>query len=518
MARRVIHMNEVMEILYQWHQGASIKGVTRSLGYDRKTVRRYLRAAQDVGLKREEPFPDEQEMLGKLKAVLEKSTLVRQAPAQQILGGYRDEIEKLLTEKEMTAKQVMRLLAERHALKVSYASMLRYVSEEFNLGRPEATVHLETGPGEEAQVDFAYVGLMLDPESGKDRKTWCFIMSLSYSRHRFVRFVFRQDSPTWIDCHMRAFEFFHGVPGRVILDNLKSGVVKPDLYDPRIHHAYADLERHYGFVADPAGVRRPKHKGKVERSVPVVRKHQLAGRKFTDIREANERALTWCRFEIGGQIHGTTKRKPYDVFIGEEKERLKPLPQEPFEIPVWKECTVHPDHHIVFENSFYSLPTRYIGKKVCARGTSKAVKIFLDHQLIKTHSRSIEPGTWVTDQTDYPPNKLAYLMSTPANCLARAAEYGPQTHTLLEEILKPGGHRAMRKAQAVLRLGEKWGKDLEKASEKALSYGNTDYRSIRSMLEKGLLSTEAPAAIAVLSDLGQSFLRESSYFSGEDRS
>jgi len=146
MARRVIHMNEVMEILYQWHQGASIKRVTRSLGYDRKTVRRYLRAAQDVGLKREEPFPDEQEMLGKLKAVLEKSTLVRQAPAQQILGGYRDEIEKLLTEKEMTAKQVMCLLAERHALKVSYASMLRYVSEEFNLVRPEATVHLETGP------------------------------------------------------------------------------------------------------------------------------------------------------------------------------------------------------------------------------------------------------------------------------------------------------------------------------------------------------------------------------------
>jgi len=456
MARRVIHMNEVMEILYQWHQGASIKGVTRSLGYDRKTVRRYVRAAQDVGLKREEPFPDEQEMLGKLKALLERSTLARERPAKEKLRGYRDEIEELLTEKEMTTKQVMRLLAERHALKVSYASVLRYVSEEFNLGRPEATVHLETGPGEEAQVDFGYVGLMRDPELGKDRKTWCFIMSLSYSRHKFVRFVFRQDSPTWIDCHMRAFEFFGGVVNWVVLDNLKSGVVKPDLYDPRIHHAYADLERHYGFVADPAGVRRPKHKGKVERSVPVVRKHLLAGRKFTDIREANERALTWCRFEIGGQIHGTTKQKPYDVFTGEEKERLKPLPQEPFEIPVWKECTVHPDHHIVFENSFYSLPTRYIGKKVCARGTSKAVKIFLDHQLIKTHSRSMEPGTWVTNQTDYPPHKLAYLMSTPASCMTRAAEYGPQTHKLMEEILKPGGHRATRKAQAVLRLGEKW--------------------------------------------------------------
>ena len=518
MARRVIHMNEVMEILFQWHQGASIKGVTRSLGYDRKTVRRYVRAAQDVGLKREEPFPDEQEMLGKLKALLERSTLARERPAKEKLRGYRDEIEKLLTEKEMTAKQVMRLLAERHELKVSYASVLRYVGEEFNLGRPEATVHLETGPGEEAQVDFGYVGRMRDPESGKDRKTWCFVMTLSHSRHRFVRFVFSQDSPTWLDCHVRAFEFFHGVVNWVVIDNLKSGVVKPDLYDPRIHRAYADLERHYGFVADPAGVRRPKHKGKVERSVPVVRKHLLAGRKFTDIRDANERALTWCRFEIGNEIHGTTKRKPYDVFISEEKERLKQLPKASFDIPIWKECTVHPDHHIVFENSFYSLPTRYIGEKVWARGTSKTLQVFSNHQLIKTHSRTMELGKWITDQTDYPPEKLAYLMCTPASCLARAAEYGPRTQILIKEILKSGGHRAKRKAQAVLRLGVKWGADLEKASEKALCYGSTEYRSIRSMLEKGLLSTEVPAATAQLSNLGQSFLRESSYFSGEDLS
>jgi len=515
MARREIHMNEVMEILYQWHQGTGIKGIQRSLGYDRKTIRRYIRGAWEVGLKREEPFPDEQEMLGKLKELLERSALLRETPAKEILRGYRDEIEKLLAEKEMTVKQVKRLLAERHGLNVSYSSVLRYVGEEFNRGKPEATVHLETEPGEEAQVDFGYAGLMRDPDTGKDRKTWCFIMTLSFSRHRFVRFVFRQDSPTWIDCHIRAFEFFHRVPARVVLDNLKSGVVKPDFYDPRIHFAYADLERHYDFVADPAKVRMPKHKGKVERGVPVVRQHLLAGRKFTDIGDANDRAITWCRFEIGSEVHGTTKRKPYETFISDEKERMKPLPPERFEIPVWKECTVHPDHHIVFEQSFYSLPTRYIGKKVWARGTGKAVGIFLDHQLIKTHSRAPEPGKWVTDQTDYPPHKLAYLMSTPASCLARAAEYGSRTQALLEEVLKPGGHRSMRKAQAILRLGEKWGEDLEKASEKALSYGNTDYRSIRSMLEKGLLSTEAPAEPAVLSELGQSFLRKSSYFSGE---
>lgn len=105
-------------------------------------------------------------------------------------------------------------------------------------------------------------------------------MTLSYSRHKFVRFVFRQDIDTWLDCHERAFAFFGGVPQRIILDNLKSGVIKPDIYDPTLNRAYADMERHFGFVADPARVRTPKHKGKVERAVPIVRKHLLAGRIF----------------------------------------------------------------------------------------------------------------------------------------------------------------------------------------------------------------------------------------------
>lgn len=518
MARREIHMNEVMEILYQWHQGTGIKGIQKSLGYDRKTVRRYVRAGLKVGLTRAEPFPNEQELIGKLKELWRKSTMPREAPAKEMLHGYRDEIAKLLTKKEMTAKQVLRLLHERHGLTVSYSSVRRYLQEAFNLGKPEVTVHLEVAPGEEAQVDFGYVGLMRDPETGKERKTWCFIMTLSYSRHRFVRFVFRQDSPTWIDCHVRAFDFFQGVVSRVILDNLKAGVIKPDLYDPRINFAYGELERHYGFVADPAGVRKAKHKGKVERTVPVVRQQLLAGREFKDILEANERALRWCRFEIGNEVHGTTKKRPYEVFTGEEKGHLKRLPEEPFEIPVWKECTVHSDHHVVFERSYYSLPTRYIGKKVWARGTRRALQVFLDHQLIKTHSRSLEAGEWVTDQTDYPPQKLAYLMSTPASCLNRALQYGPHTHKLMEEILEPGGHRSMRKAQAILRLGEKWAQDLEKASQRALAYGTITYRSIRAMLEKGLLSAEAPAESAPLSELGQSFLRQATYFSGEARS
>ncbi len=134
-------------------------------------------------------------------------------------------------------------------------------------------------------------------------------MTVSYSRHRFVRFVFRQDIATWLDCHERAFAWFKGVPSRIVLDNLKSGVVKSDIYDPLINYAYADLEHHYGFIADPAKSGNAEQKGKVERSVASVRQQLLAGRTFADIHEANERALSWCREEIGQEVHGTPKRR-----------------------------------------------------------------------------------------------------------------------------------------------------------------------------------------------------------------
>jgi len=321
-----------------------------------------------------------------------------------------------------------------------------------------------------------------------------------------------------MDCHIRAFEFFGGVPASVVLDNLKAGVLKADIYDPTLNRAYGELERHYGFIADPAKARMARHKGKVERGVPVVRKHLLAGRSFRDIDEANQRALRWCREEIGMELHGTTKRKPFEVFQREEAPRLRPLPSEAFECPEWKSCTVHPDHHIVFDKSYYSLPTRWIGKEVWVRGARLLVQIFYDEQLIKTHLRAEQPGTWVTDLSDYPPDKLAYLMPTPTYCRQKASEIGPHTEALFKEILREHAMRNLRKAQALLRLADKHGRaSMEAAAERALFFGNFRYRSIKTILEKGWFSLEQTppspsAAQTPLSPLGQRFLRPPEYF------
>jgi len=508
-------MNEIIEMIYQWHQGAGFKSIRRSLGFDRNTIRKYVALAQSVGISREEPFPAETELVEKLKGLAHRG-LLRETPVKDLITPYRHWVEEWLGHPEMTAKQVWRLFRERTELPVSYWTMKRYLRTQFRFGASEVTVRMEVEPGEQAQVDFGYAGMMVDPAIGKLRRAWAFIMTLSYSRHRFVRFTFRQDIKSWIDCHIRAFEFFGGVAASVVLDNLKAGVLKADLYDPTLNRAYGELERHYGFVADPAKAGKAKHKGKVERGVPVVRKHLLAGRNFRDIDETNQRAMRWCREEIGMEVHGTTKRKPFEVFQKEEAPRLRPLPSEPFECPEWKKCTVHPDHHIVFDRSYYSLPTRWIGKEVWGRGTRRLVQIFCDEQLIKTHLRAEQPGTWVTDLSDYPPDKLAYLMPTPTYCRKKASEIGPHTEALIEEILREHAMRNLRKAQALLRLAEKYGPvSMEAAAQRALFFGNFRYRSIKTILEKNWFSLEplpSPSPQLPLSSLGQRFLRPPEYF------
>lgn len=519
MARRAITMTELIETIYQWHEGASKSEVSRSLGLARNTVKKYLGLAKKAGIERGKPLPERSVLAEILKSRSEGGCLPdRAAPAQAKLAGHHAFIEELLGEKHITGKQIWRLLAEDHQCEVGYTSVKRYLREHFEWRKKAPVMRLEVPPGRQGQVDFGYAGFMFDPELGRRRKAWAFIMVLSHSRHRFVRFVFRQDVFTWVDCHRRAFEFFGGVPETIVLDNLKSGVLKPDIYDPTINRAYAECERHYGFVADPAKVRMARHKGKVERLVPVVRQQILAGRKFKDIHEANRRALIWCRHEVGLRVHGTTQRKPYEVFSQVEKAALGSLPAEPFECPLWKECTVHPDQHIFFQKAFYSLPSRYIGRKVWVRGSIRLVQIFLDEVLIKTHLTAPHPGFRRTDENDLPVPRLAYVMPVPTKLRNQAKQMGDHVHQLVDILLKQHTIKNLRKVQGIMRLGDKYGPGrLDLACKRSLAYGKLTIKGLKHILEKSLdqLTAEEEAdRPAPLSKKGQSFLRSGAYYAG----
>jgi transposase len=506
MGKRSIPMIEQTEMIYRWHRGESQRAISRSLGVSRKTIRRYVNRVKDAGLSQDKPLPPDAEIAVLLNQEKKNQHKPCQTPVQDRLRAHDDELSEWSKDSAISQSQMWRLFQEQHPeLQVSLTTFKEYIRQNHRPIEVKSTLRLVTPPGQ-AQVDFGYVGLMFDSVSGKQRKSWAFVMTLSHSRHRFVRFVTQQDVATWNDCHSRAFEFFGGVPQSILLDNLKAGVVKPDLYDPTLNRHYQECERHYGFAADPAKVRSPQHKGRVERCVPVVRGHLLAGRQFVSINEANERALIWCREEIGTQIHGTTKERPIEIFERVDKGNLLPLPAERFEVAHWQQGKVSRDHHVVFNGAYYSVPTRWIGYSVDIRGTERLVQIFYQGELIKTHQPT-KRGTFQSDPKDYPERQRIYLLQTAEVCREKAQEMGKATKEVMGLLLNRETNRNLRKAHKLLRLGTQYGAErLEVVCQQALDYQTLEISFFEGALKQPPLVAEENRQPA------PGYLREPSYF------
>jgi transposase len=207
------------------------------------------------------------------------------------------------------------------------------------------------------QIDYAKVGLLLDPEVDKKKTVHAFITTLSFSRHKFVEFTFKQNQQSFVSSHVNMFEFFGGVPHRLSLDNLKNGAIKADLYDPKLNRTYQEMSEHYGCFIDPCRVSHPKDKGKVEPDVQTVRQQfrkLLLTHPSLTLAQANQLIQQWAIHDYGQKDHGTTHVKPYPTFSDLEQPQLKPLPHQPFDISQWKQAKVHPDHYIQFNNKAQS--------------------------------------------------------------------------------------------------------------------------------------------------------------------
>lgn len=494
-----VSMTEISEVLYQYSKLRSIREISKSLGLARNTVTNLIKEAAKYGLK---PGLSTQELDDVILAFAKnRGKLVMVGKVENDISSYKAIIEDYLQKPHITGKQINKLLKEAHGFDVKMRTLYRYLSKycpAYRQGKYDkiTTVHLEVLPGVQAQVDFGYVGYMVDPLTQKSRKAHAFIMTLSYSRHRFVRFVFEQNSRTWIDCHKRAFQFFNGVPRNIVLDNLKAGVITPDVYDPRINREYGECERYYGFVADPAIIASPKHKGRVERSVPLVRQQILAGRNFADIEEANNYALKWCRYEIGQEITRTTGEKPYERFIRDEYQHLLPLKQEPFQYIEWHQAKVHKDCHIVFQGSFYSVPHQYVCQSVLVRADDKLIQIIINDQVIKKHIRNYTKGKWITDVADYQPDKGEFISKDASYYLKEAEQIGFHVHALLQQTLKSDSWQQRRKSSAILKLATTYGnEELERACKQLSELHRNEYSMLENILSQNQQqSKDAPKA------------------------
>ena len=476
MQRRLKYM-DIREILRRLRENHSDRRIAKDLNINRRTVQRYRAWAIAENLLTGE-LPDHQTLAAKLPA--------EQVPPQNVSSAetYREKIEQWLDERVDVSAMHLRMREQGYS--GSYSSVLRLV-RRLDPKTLEAVGRVECQPGEEAQVDFGYVGLMLDAE-GKPRKTWSFVMVLSWSRHLYVEFVTDQTIGTWLMCHQHALEYFGGVPGRIVIDNLKSGITKAIWDDPQLQMTYRECAEHYGFLVHPCRPRTPEHKGKVERGVAYVEGNFLGGRGQMSLGQANQEVRAWCLETAGKRIHGTTKERPLERFQKTEQSRLKALPEEAYDLAIWSQHKLHRDCHLVFEGSYYSAPFRLLGQKLWICASARQVRVYNDkYELIATHERAAKPGERHTHRDHLPPEKLPGLERNRPALLEQAAEVGPATLKLVETLLESTGLDQLHPMGRLLRLQEKHTPQrLEAACQRALDYDDLSYKTVKRILTKNL--------------------------------
>ncbi len=474
-----LRMQIIEEIIFRLRRGQSQRAISRDTGCARNTVSQYAQWASRLGyLAPDSDMPSMEAFRDTLPQRKRRSNVSSAEPYREIIETY--------LQTHIEAVTIHNNLKRLYGFTGSYSSVIRFIN---GLTPKEqlAIIRLETDPGKQAQVDFGFVGQMKDPATGKMRSTYAFLMTLSHSRHQYVEFVFNQRIPTWVNCHINAFEFFGGVPEELVIDNLKSAVLKADIYDPVISEPYRQLALHYDFLIHPCRVRTPEHKGKVENGVHYVQRNFIAGREFMDIDEANLLVKTWITQEAGLRNHGTTHKQPLAQFNQVEKSTLKSLPDTEFDLIEVRSAKVHRDCHVTVYGSYYSVPYSYIGSQMDVHLHERVVQIYdNDHKLVGTHQRATQQGQRITRMTDYPTHKVAYMVLSIENCLELGHDIGPSCVTVLNALLADRPVDRRQSVKRIVRLVQTYSSSrLEAACARSLYYQDGSYQRIAKILRAG---------------------------------
>jgi hypothetical protein len=486
MVYREVHMTEIKEILLRAAKGQSVRSISRALGIHRDTIKKYISISLDLGV---DPKKDAitGELAEKIRSEVTTVPKSLSIPRDDILLPHTKRIEAYL-EKGLKGSKILTLL-RRDGIEVGDSSFYRFINTRCeNYIRKNITVRLpETEPGKYSQADFGYMGLIWDEESGRLRRTHALIITLCCSRHMYVYLTFSQDIRAVIEGFEAAWGYFEGITIIVIIDNLKPAIDKSDRYNPKINRQFLEYAQSRGFIVDPANSNHPRGKPIIERAVPYVRDNFFEGENFISLDDCRERAIDWCTNIAGARIHGTTQKIPIEVFETSEKATLKPYPEKRYDIPFWAVCKVHPDHHIRFGNSLYSVPTKYISKTVDVKGDSALVKIYYKGALIKVHKR-MGPGKRSTDFDDYPAELAPYTLRNPKYQISEGYRRANEIGAFIEDILTgPYPWHRLRSAQKILRLSDKYGPErMAAALTKAKAYSIYDMRRIENMLKNGV--------------------------------
>jgi transposase len=402
------------------------------------------------------------------------------APSASACEPYRELIAEALG-RGRNAMAIWQDLVDDHGFTARYASVRRFVVKWRGVSSPEARAVIITVPGEEGQVDYGDGPMVRHPQSGKYRRARLFVLTLGYSRKAVRLLVWQSSAQVWAELHERAFRRLGGTVRVIVLDNLKEGVLTPDIYDPALNPLYRDVLAHYGVVALPCRVGDPDRKGKVEAGVGHAKKTPLRGLRFESLDEAQAYLDRWEAHWADTRIHGTTKRQVAAMFA-EEQPALGALPLEPFRYYRFGVRTVHLDGCVEVDAAYYGAPPGWIGRRVDVQWNDLFVRL-LDPktgQLLREHVRA--PRGWHRiEDADRPrrtPPKTVALLEA-------AMRLGPSVSAICDQIHRHEGEPGIRRILGVLALARKHGPAVvEDAAKTALDLGVPTYRFVRRYLER----------------------------------
>ena len=481
--------------------GWSLRRIEAATGVRRETISGYLKSAgiavrQRGGRRGQWPPPnpattgavstDSANTAVVAEVVAEVVVVPVRAPTASVCEPYRDLILEAIR-RGRNAMAIWQDLVDQYGFAGRYASVRRYVRRVRGGLTPEPSGIIETAPGEEAQVDYGEGPMVRDPTRGKYRRTRLFVMTLGYSRKSVRLLTWRSSSQIWAELHEQAFRRLGGTARVVVLDNLREGVLQPDVYDPTLNPLYRDMLAHYRVVALPCRVRDPDRKGKVESGIGHTQQTPLKGQRFETLEAAQAYLDQWEARWADTRIHGTTKRQVSAMFA-EERPHLGALPLEPFRYYRYGTRSVHLDGCVEVEAAYYSVPPGWISQRVTVQWNDLHVRVLdpRSGQLLREHLRT-RRGHHRVAETDRPartPTKTLALLD-----VARKA--GPSIGAVCAHLLETEGVLAPRRILGVLSLARKHGPALtEDAAHFALEAGAPSYRFLRRYLER----VKAPAA------------------------
>lgn len=491
MGFREVSVVEVREVLRGWLEGAGLRKVAERAGVDRKTARRYVAAAEAEGLSREAGVAAlSDELVGAVVAAVRPARANGHGRSWDLLLAREEQIKNWVAggdgQPPLSIVKIEELLA-RQGCVVPYRTLHRFAVERCGFRTKSTTMRIVDGePGVECQIDFAQMGFILDPETGKKRRVHALIFTAVLSRHMFVWLTYSQTMAAMIAGCEAAWDFFGGVFKVLIPDNLKAVVTNADAVNPRLSVGWLDYAQHVGFATDPARVRTPQDKPRVERAVQYVRGNFWAGETFTDLDDAQARVAAWCSERAGMRIHGTTAARPAEMFNQVEASCLLPVPTA-YDVPTFTRVKVHRDFHVEVAKALYSLPQQWIGQYLEARADSELVKLFHGGQLVKTHPRQ-RPGGRSTDRDDLPVERAGYAMRDLSALIAVCAGHGQSIGIYAERLLDdPLPWTRMRSVYRLQGLVRRYGPGpVETACSRSLDLDVVSVSKIASMLAKAV--------------------------------